>query len=85
MTHDEAIEQSKNHLHLIGKEFLLADGELESIKAVVPWDEGEGNWQPHVCFYNWGEENPDGKITHMKIADFMKNFTVRVDPGRTSV
>ncbi len=74
MSHDEAIEQSKNHLHLIGKQFKLKDGETESVKAVVPWDEGDGNWQPHVCFYNWGEDNDDGKITHLNVETFFKNY-----------
>jgi len=74
MSHDEAIEQARKSLYLIGKEFKLDDGETESIKAVVPWEENEGNWQPHVCFYNWGEENPDGKITHMNLEEFNRRF-----------
>jgi len=74
MTHDEAIEASKNYLHLIGKEFTLPDGETENIKAVVPWLEKDEDWQPHVCFYFWGEENPDGRITHMNVDEFLSTF-----------
>jgi hypothetical protein len=79
MTHDEALTATQEHLHLIGKEFKLQDGETESIKAVVAWDEGGGNWQPHVCFYNWSEENTDGKITHMNLEEFNRQFNLRAE------
>jgi hypothetical protein len=74
MTHSEAIEQAQKHLHLIGKEFRLPDGETESIKTVVPWDEGDGNWQLHVCFFGYGEESGDGIITHMNLDDFLSKY-----------
>ena len=74
MSHDEAILETKKHLLLIGKEFKLADGETESIKAVVPWKEADGSWQPHVCFYNWGEDNPDGKISHVNVEEFFRTY-----------
>jgi hypothetical protein len=74
MSHDEALAETKKHLHLIGKEFKLPDGETESIKAVVPWKEPDGSWRTHVCFYNWGEDNPDGKISHMSIEEFLETY-----------
>lgn len=57
MNHQEAITKTKEYLRLIGKAFKLPDGETETVKAVVAWDESNDNWHPHVCFYNWSEEN----------------------------
>lgn len=76
MSHDEATEQSRKFLHLIGKEFLMKDNTPANIKAVVPWDEGNGNWQPHVCFYDWGRNVADGEMTHMNLGDFFRKFNV---------
>jgi hypothetical protein len=75
MTHSEAIEEAKKHLHLIGKEFKLPDGETESIKTVVAWDEGNGDWQLHVCFYGHGEDSGNGIISHMNLKEFLKTYT----------
>jgi hypothetical protein len=74
MTQHEAQEETKKFLHLIGHEFKLDDGELESVKAVVAWQESDQHWYPHVCFYNWGEDNPDGRISHMNVNDFMQKY-----------
>jgi len=78
MSHDEAIQAAQDHLHLVGTEFKLPNGETESIKAVVAWKEAENDWQPHVCFYNWAEEeNPeggDGQISHMNLEEFIRTY-----------
>jgi hypothetical protein len=74
MTHEEALKKSQEYLSLIGKEFRLPDGETESVKTVVAWDEGQGNWQPHVCFYNCGEENEDNIINHMNLQAFFRTY-----------
>ena len=58
----------------LGKPFKLPDGETETVKAVVAWDEGNDNWQPHICFYNWSEENTDGKIAHLNVSEFIENY-----------
>lgn len=73
MSHDEAIEAAKKHLYLIGRKFALPDGEVETIKAVIAWDEGNGNWQPHVCFYDW-EKSDDGVIQHLNIGEFSRTY-----------
>jgi hypothetical protein len=73
MTHDEAIERSKEYLHLVDKPFLNSNNEKETIKAVVAWDEGNGNWQPHVCFYNW-PETEQGVMTHMRVQEFLSHY-----------
>jgi hypothetical protein len=74
MEREDAIKTTQQHLHLIGKSFKLPDGETETIKAVVAWDEGNGNWQPHVCFYDWGVHNEDGRITHMNVKEFEEKY-----------
>lgn len=74
MTHDQAIEETKKYLHLIGKEFHLQDGETESIKAVVAWEEKNAEWYPHVCFYNWDADTADGHITHMNVLEFLEKY-----------
>lgn len=83
MTHDEAIRKAQEHLYLVGREFKLKDGETESIKAVVAWDEGNGNWTPHVCFYDWGEDNQDGRITHMSVEEFLGTYDQIPGSGAT--
>ena len=74
MTQSQALLETQNYQYLIGKEFLLDGGELETVKAVVAWRESDNDWQPHVCFYNWGENNPDGKISHMNVQSFLSKF-----------
>jgi len=74
MNHEEAIQKSQEYLSLIDKPFKLPDGETETVKAVVAWDEGNNNWQPHVCFYNWSEENTDGRITHLSVQEFLEKY-----------
>jgi hypothetical protein len=74
MTHEQAIEAAKQHLHLVGKKFKLKDGETETIKTVVAWKEGENNWQPHVCFYNWDEHDSENPMTHSGIEKFFKEY-----------
>lgn len=73
MSHDEAIERSKEYLHLVDKPFLNSKDEKETIKAVVAWEESEGNWHPHVCFYNWATTS-QGQMSHMRVEDFLANF-----------
>jgi hypothetical protein len=84
MTYNEAIERAQELLHLVGKEFKLPDGETEQIKTVVAWDEGNGNWQPHVCFYDWaGEsEKKNGEISHMNVDKFLKTYNILPEPGK---
>lgn len=73
MSHDEAIEKSKEFLYLVDKPFLNSNGEKETVKAVVAWEEKEGDWQPHVCFYNWATTN-QGQMSHMKVEDFLQRY-----------
>jgi hypothetical protein len=73
MTHDEAVSEAKKHLYLMDRKFRLKDGETETIKTVVAWDEGNGNWQPHVCFYDW-EKSEDGEILHLSIDEFFRKY-----------
>jgi hypothetical protein len=73
MSHTEAIESANKHVFLVGKKFRLSDGETETIKAVVAWQEHDGEWNPHVCFYDW-EKNDEGKILHMKLDDFFRKY-----------
>jgi hypothetical protein len=73
MKHEEAINATKKYLHLVGKPFKLPDGETETVKAVVAWDNGNGDWSPHVCFYDW-LENSDGRITHLALNDFLEKY-----------
>lgn len=73
MTHDEAIKSCSQYLHLVDKPFLNGNDEKESIKAVVAWDEGDGNWQPHVCFYNWARTS-QGDMSHMRAEEFLRTF-----------
>jgi hypothetical protein len=77
MSHEEAISEVHQHLDLVGREFQLHTGEKETVKAVVAWDEGKGNWQPHVCFYDWDEESPDGEIIHMNLFRFMEEYSLQ--------
>jgi hypothetical protein len=73
MTHEQAIEKCRDYLYLIDRHFLNSNDEKETIKAVVAWDEGDGNWQPHVCFYDW-PETTQGRITHMPVEKFLSSF-----------
>jgi hypothetical protein len=74
MTKQDAINSAEESLHLIGKKFRLPDGETETVKAVVAWEENPGDWQPHVCFYDWGEHNPDGHIAHLNVHVFKETY-----------
>lgn len=75
MTRQEAIERATELRYLIGKVFILPNGETEQVKAVVAWEEPNGNWQPHVCFYNWaGKSAEDGEIVHMNAVEFTNKF-----------
>lgn len=78
MSHEEAVEKCNEYLHLVDRPFLNSNDEKETIKAVVAWDEGDGNWQPHVCFYNWAS-NKEGHMSHMRAADFLKSFQMIED------
>ena len=80
MSHDEAIEKSKEYLHLVDKPFLNSKGEKETIKAVVAWEESQGDWQPHVCFYNWAGTS-QGQMSHMPVNDFLNRFQLIEDGG----
>jgi hypothetical protein len=84
MTYNEAIERAQELLYLVNKEFKLSDGETEQIKTVVAWEEDKGNWQPHVCFFNWAGESTekDGEITHMNVDKFLKTYQLLPAPGR---
>jgi hypothetical protein len=79
MTHSEAIKEVQLNLELVGREFMLNNGEKETVKAIVAWDEGRGNWQPHVCFYDWDEEQTDGEIVHMNLYRFLEDHSVHAD------
>ena len=76
MTKEEAIRQAQDHLYLCNRVFLLEDGETETVKTVVAWETANDDWEPHVCFYHWGEENPDGKITHMPVREFLDRYSL---------
>ena len=73
MSHEEAIEKCKEYQYLVERPFLNSDDEKETIKAVVAWDEGEGDWQPHVCFYNWARTS-QGQMTHMRTSEFLRKY-----------
>jgi hypothetical protein len=72
MTKEEATERAQEHLNLIGQKFHLPDGETETVKAVVAWRDKNGEWYPHVCFYEWDEAHPDGEISHMRVDEFIQ-------------
>ena len=78
MTHDEAISKCRDYQYLVEKPFLNSKDEKETIKAVVAWDEGDGNWQPHVCFYNWAATE-QGEMSHMRAEEFLKKFQLLAD------
>ena len=73
MTHDEAIDKSKDFLYLVGQAFLNSNDEKETIKAVVAWEEADGDWQPHVCFFNWASSH-QGQMSHMRVDDFLARY-----------
>ena len=73
MTHDEAIEKSTEYLYLVDRAFLNSNDEIETVKAVVAWEESDGEWQPHVCFYNWATSK-QGQMSHMRVGDFLKVY-----------
>lgn len=73
MTHDEAIEKSTEYLYLVERPFLNSNDEKETVKAVVAWEEKEGDWYPHVCFYNWASTK-QGQMSHMRVDDFLRSF-----------
>jgi hypothetical protein len=76
MTHEDAIEKSREYLHLVDKAFINiinSNNEKETIKAVVAWEEEPGNWQPHVCFYNW-PETQQGDMSHVNVNEFLRTY-----------
>lgn len=73
MTHDEAITAAIQHQHLVGRKFKLKDGETETVKAVVAWQRDNGEWAPHVCFYDW-DRNSEGKVFHLEISKFFEDY-----------
>jgi hypothetical protein len=73
MTHDEAIKAAEKLLYLVGRKFRLMDGETETVKTVVAWQQADGSWLPHICFYDW-EKNEDGKILHLPVDEFIKTY-----------
>jgi hypothetical protein len=73
MTHEEAILKSHEYLHLVDRAFLNRKSEKETIKAVVAWEEEPGNWQPHVCFYNWADTH-QGVMSHMNAREFLDKY-----------
>lgn len=73
MKHEEAIEKSQTYQHLVERAFLNRNHEKETIKAVVAWEEEPGNWQPHVCFYNW-PETQQGVMSHMNVEEFLHKY-----------
>lgn len=73
MTHDEAIDKSMEYMYLVGQAFLNSNDEKETVKAVVAWEEGEDDWQPHVCFYNWASSH-QGQMSHMRVEDFLNRY-----------
>ena len=73
MTHEEAIEKCNDYQHLVERPFINSHDEKETIKAVVAWEENEGDWQPHACFYNWAATS-QGQMSHMRVEDFLKSY-----------
>jgi hypothetical protein len=74
MSHEEAINKCQEYLYLIDKHFLNRHNEKETVKAVVPWEEEKGDWQPHVCFYNWPDTS-QGVMSHMNLHEFIEKFS----------